>query len=470
MRRTRAVLAGLASALLLAAGAVALSSPASAASLVQVTNFGNNPGGMQMHIYVPDNRPANPAIVVAMHGCGGSGPGFYSGSEFASLSNQYGFIVIYPSAMQEAGFGRCFDTWSAASKRRGGGSDPVSIESMVNYARTQYGGDINRVYATGSSSGGMMTQHMLAVYPDLFKAGASFMGVPFGCFDNAAAYPPGGPCTNGTMNKTPQQWGDLVRGAYPGYTGPRPPIQLWHGTNDTLVPYSLLQESVEQWTNVHGLSQTPTSTDTPQPNWNRRRFGTQVEAYAIQGAGHSLPSSGMARVAIQFFGLDRTNPTTPPVNPTTPPVNPTTPPVNPTTPPVNPTTPPPAGSANEIVGAASSRCIDVPNASRNNGTRVQLYDCHGQTNQQWTYTSSRQLQVYGNMCLDAAGSGNGAAVQIYSCHSGTNQQWNVNSSGTISGVQSGRCLDVWSTSNGAQVQLYDCHGGTNQRFSLRPLA
>jgi len=453
MKQTRAALAGLAGFLLLAVGTVALSSPASAASLVEVTNFGNNPGGMRMHIYVPDNRPANPAIVVAMHGCGGSGPGFYSGSEFGSLSNQYGFIVIYPSAMQEAGFGKCFDTWSAASKRRGGGSDPVSIESMVNYARTQYGGDINRVYATGSSSGGMMTQHMLAVYPDLFKAGASFMGVPFGCFDNAAAYPPGGPCTNGSMNKTPQQWGDLVRGAYPGYTGARPPIQLWHGTNDTLVPYSLLQESIEQWTNVHGLSQTPTSTDTPQANWNRRRFGTQVEAYAIQGAGHSLPSSGMARVAIQFFGLDRAAPTTPPVTP-------------PTTPPVTPTAPP--GSASEIVGVQSGRCIDVPNASQSNGTRVRLYDCTRQSNQLWTYTSGKQLQVYGNMCLDAAGSGNGAALQIYSCHGQTNQQWNVNSNGTITGVQSGRCLDVWSTANGAQVQLYDCHAGANQRFNLVP--
>ncbi|MBF9130580.1 PHB depolymerase family esterase [Plantactinospora sp. S1510] len=457
MSRTRAALVGLASAVLLAVGGLVLSSPASAASLVEVSNFGNNPGGMRMHIYVPDNRPANPAIVVAMHGCGGSGPGFYSGSEFASLSNQYGFIVIYPSAMQEAGFGKCFDTWSDASKRRGGGSDPVSIESMVNYARTQYSGDINRVYATGSSSGGMMTQHMLAVYPDLFKAGASFMGVPFGCFANAAAYPPGGPCTNGTMNRTPQEWGNLVRGAYPGYSGTRPPIQLWHGTNDTLVPYSLLQESIEQWTNVHGLSQTPTSTDTPQANWNRRRFGTQVEAYAIQGAGHSLPSAGMARVAIQFFGLDRTNPTTPPVNPTTPPVNPT----------VSPTGAP--NSASEIVGAQSSRCVDVPNASRTNGTRVRLYDCNRQSQQSWTYTSNRQLRVYGDMCLDAAGSGNGAAIQIYSCHSQTNQQWNVNSNGTISGVQSGRCLDVWSTANGAQVQLYDCHGQTNQRFNLVPL-
>ena len=130
----------------------------------------------------------------------------------------------------------------------------------------------------------------------------------------------------------------------------------------------------------------------------------------------------------------------------------------------SPSTPP--SGAGRIVGAQSGRCIDVPNASHNNGTRVQLYDCNGQTNQAWTLTSSKQLTVYGTMCLDAAGSGNGSAVQIYSCSGQANQQWNVNSNGTITGVQSGRCLDVWGTGNGQQVQIYDCNGQANQRFSL----
>jgi endo-1,4-beta-xylanase len=128
----------------------------------------------------------------------------------------------------------------------------------------------------------------------------------------------------------------------------------------------------------------------------------------------------------------------------------------------------PPNGPTKIVGSQSGRCIDVPNVSHNNGTRVQLYDCHGQVNQQWTYTDSKQLTVYGNMCLDAAGTGNGAAIQIYSCNGQGNQQWNVNANGTISGVQSGRCLDVWSTANGAQVQLYDCHGQTNQQWRLVP--
>ncbi|EWM63130.1 feruloyl esterase B [Micromonospora sp. M42] len=326
--------------------------PAYAASLAEVTSFGDNPGRMRMHVYVPDNRPSRPATVVAMHGCGGSGPGFYSGSEFAGLADRYGFIVIYPSATQQAGFGNCFDTWSDAAKRRGGGSDPVSLISMVRYVQQQYGADPDRVYATGSSSGGMMTNHMLALYPDVFKAGAAFMGVPFNCFAGASDYPPGSSqCTGGNMNRTPQQWGDAVRQAYPGYTGPRPRVQLWHGTNDTLVPYSLLQETIEQWTNVFGLSQNPTSTDTPQSGWNRRRYAdstgmVQVEAYSIQGAGHSLPSSGMAAAAIAFFGLTSTpGPTTPPPGPTTPPPGPTTPPPGPTTPPPGPTTPPPGTGA-----------------------------------------------------------------------------------------------------------------------------
>ncbi|MCR3750616.1 esterase, PHB depolymerase family [Lentzea californiensis] len=299
----------------LALAGVVPATPASAASLVEVTGFGDNPGGMRMHLYVPDIRPAKPAVVVAMHGCGGSGPGFYSGSEFGSLADRHGFVVIYPSAQQEAGFGKCFDTWSDAAKRRGGGSDPVSIVSMVTYVQQRYGGDPDRVFATGSSSGGMMTNEMLALYPDVFKAGAAFMGVPFHCFAGAADFPPGSSrCTgNGGANRTPQEWGNFVRQAYPGYTGPRPRMQLWHGTADTLVPYSLLQEQVEQWTNVFGLSQTPTSTDTPRAGWNRSRYGDKVEAYSIQGAGHSLPSSGMAAAALEFFGITGGGDPDPPV-------------------------------------------------------------------------------------------------------------------------------------------------------------
>ncbi|MEU4880109.1 endo-1,4-beta-xylanase [Streptomyces althioticus] len=128
---------------------------------------------------------------------------------------------------------------------------------------------------------------------------------------------------------------------------------------------------------------------------------------------------------------------------------------------------PEPGDGTAIKGVGSGRCLDVPNASTSDGTQVQLYDCNGRTNQSWELTSSGELRVYGNKCLDAAGTGNGARVQIYSCWGGDNQKWRLNSDGTIVGVQSGRCLDAVGagTANGTQIQLYSCGGGSNQRWS-----
>lgn len=304
MKRLTAMLAG-ACAAVLCAVTLAFIHPAAAAGLVQVNDFGDNPGNLQMYVYVPASVSGTPAIVLAMHPCGGTGPGFYSSSEFASLADRYGFIVIFPTASNKKY--NCFDNWSDASKVRGGRTDPVSLMSMVTYTEQQYHGDPNRVFVTGSSSGAMMTNAMAALYPEVFKAGAAFMGVPFACFPNEAAYQPGGnpaPCTG----KTAQQWGDIVRQANPGYHGPWPRMQLWHGTADTVVSYSELAEEVKQWTDVHGLSTTPTSTDTPQSGWSRQHFadssGTdQVQAITVSGAGHSLPMAGMAQYAIEFFGL-----------------------------------------------------------------------------------------------------------------------------------------------------------------------
>jgi hypothetical protein len=125
----------------------------------------------------------------------------------------------------------------------------------------------------------------------------------------------------------------------------------------------------------------------------------------------------------------------------------------------------------ELVGGQSGRCVDVPNAATTNGTQTQLYDCSGGSNQRWTYTSSKQLQVYGNKCLDANGQGatNGTAVIIWDCNGQTNQQWNLNSNGTITGVQSGLCLDAngAGTANGTKLILWSCNGGPNQQWSTR---
>ncbi|MEU8799567.1 PHB depolymerase family esterase [Spirillospora sp. NPDC048819] len=282
---------------------------ASAAALTEVTDFGDNPSGLRMHLYVPDQVQETPPVLLAVHWCTGSGPAMYSGTEFARLADRYGFIVIYPSATRS---GNCFDVSSPQALRRGGGSDPVGLKSMVDHVLQRYGGDASRVFVTGVSSGAMMTNVMLADYPDVFAAGAAFAGVPDGCFATTDGSGWNSACANGTVLKTPQEWGDIARSAYPGYNGPRPRVQLWHGTEDDTLRYPNFGEEIDQWTNVHGVSTTPTSTDHPQQGWTRTRYGDKVEAYSLQGVGHNLMTTGMAQHTIEFFGLDEGGTPTPP--------------------------------------------------------------------------------------------------------------------------------------------------------------
>jgi hypothetical protein len=136
-----------------------------------------------------------------------------------------------------------------------------------------------------------------------------------------------------------------------------------------------------------------------------------------------------------------------------------------TVPTTGPTTPPSGGT---LIGEASGRCLDVPNAATANSTAVALWDCGTGANQQWAATAAGELRVYGTKCLDARAQGTtpGTVVDIYDCNGGTNQQWTLGSDGTVRGRQSGLCLDAYAagTANGTAVILWTCTGGANQRW------
>lgn len=274
------------------------------ASLKQVAGFGNNPSNIKMYLYVPDKVVARPPILVGLHWCHGSGPAFHSGTGYAALADKYGFIVIYPNANSGDS---CWDVHSGAALTHNGGSDPSGIVSMVRYAVKTYGADSSRVFATGHSSGGMMTNVLLGSYPDVFKAGASFAGVPFSCFAGAGSW--NGDCAGGKIAKSGASWGDAVRAAYPGYNGPRPRVQLWHGTQDATLSFKNFGEAIKQWTNVLGVAASPTTTesDVPKSGWIRTRYANPsgavlVEAIQETGQPHNLQI--LADKAVTFFGLD----------------------------------------------------------------------------------------------------------------------------------------------------------------------
>ena len=218
--------------------------PAKAASLQLVPNWGTNgvPTNLSMYIYVPDNLAPNPPILVLLHYWGGGAAGVFAEAQnggIVAAADQYGFIMVVPQNPD------CWDVSSTATLTHDGGGQTQAIAQMVKYAINTYQANSNRVYVTGTSCGGMMTEALLAVYPDIFKAGASFSGQAVG-----GAWTP--------VTHTAQQWGNIVRACYPGYSGPRPRVQLWHGTADTIINYSNQVEAIMQWGNVLGLSTNPT--------------------------------------------------------------------------------------------------------------------------------------------------------------------------------------------------------------------
>jgi len=269
------------------------------------------PSYVNMYVYVPDKLAAKPPILVASHHCQGTAASTYSEtkSSFVSLADKNGFIIIFPEATGH----NCWDVGSAKSLKHDGGGDTHAIAQMVRYALTKYNADSSRVYAFGGSSGAMMTQALMGVYPDLFMGGVAVSGVPCGCWavdytgDTATNGQWSGPCAGGQVSKTAQQWGDLVRSMFVGYTGHRPRLQLWHGTADTTISYKNLTEAVKEWTNTLALDTTPTTADSkfggPHELWrNKCGFGV-LETFSVTGAGHGV--SWDVNTAVSFLGLDR---------------------------------------------------------------------------------------------------------------------------------------------------------------------
>ncbi|WP_026924451.1 extracellular catalytic domain type 1 short-chain-length polyhydroxyalkanoate depolymerase [Glycomyces arizonensis] len=444
MRRT--LHAALAAAVLLSITIATLNfsaSPAQAATMNRVTDFGANPTDLDMYVYVPDDVAPEPALLVMVHYCTGSAGAVFNGvgRDYVTAADRYGYIIVLPEATREGG---CFDVSTRQALTRDGGGDSTGIKSMVDWTRQRYNVDPDRIVVSGFSSGAMMTNVLAAEYPDVFSAASAFSGVPAGCFatDNGSLW--NSQCANGNLIKSPQEWGDQVRAMYPGYTGEYPRMQVWHGTADDILAYPNFGEEIKEWTDLHGLSQIPSSTENLSGGWTRTRYGdtgthATVEGMSIAGYGHSLPLDGMLSNAIAFLGLDEGGGTD--------------------------------ENAGALQGVGSGRCLDVPNQSTEPGAQVQIWDCHNGANQQWTYTAAGELTVYSGgaeLCLDAEGAGtaNGTAAIVWTCHGGVNQQWNRNADGTITNAQSGLCLDVagYGTANGSQVHLWTCHGGSNQQW------
>ena len=301
----------------------ALGAITQAVTLTQVTSFGSNPGNLKMFVYVPAGLPAGAPLVVALHGCTETASSYSTETEWGNLADRFGFAVVFPEQETANNSSTCFNWFQPGDISRDQG-EALSIKQMVDAMKSAHASDPARVFVTGMSAGGFMTEVMMAAYPDVFAGGAVNSGGPYECATSLTATTS---CQGGSVSHTPHDWGTLVRNAFPGYTGPYPRLIAFHGASDTTVAPADLQQSVDQWSNVLGVNEAAAETDvfrTASRQVLRDASGrAMIETYLVVGMDHALtvdPGSAVDQggevgpfaedhlifssfYAAQFFGL-----------------------------------------------------------------------------------------------------------------------------------------------------------------------
>lgn len=263
-----------------------------AGTYTPISNFGANPGGYRMFLYTPPGVEgmSDVPLVLFFHGCTQQAAAVRNVG-WETQADAKRFYLVYPEQPSANNSVNCFN-WAGeygdpANLVRGQGENQ-SAASMIEFMKSSRKIDPKRVYVAGFSAGGAMVAVMMATWPDLFAAGAINSGVPYRC---GTTVNDAFNCQLSGRDRTPAEWGQLVRGAYSTFSGPYPRVTIWHGTSDTVVVPMNQRELRDQWTNVHGIGQTPDEEDTVNgfPRARYRKDGqVAVETVSITGMPHGV--------------------------------------------------------------------------------------------------------------------------------------------------------------------------------------
>lgn len=218
-------------------------------------------------LFVPEKRASRPALVLALHGKGGSGASFErrTAGTFDRLAERDGAIVAYPDAL--------YRQWNAGHRWEQNRSDDLEfLITLIDELSAEFGIDPARIYVTGLSNGASMAYRLACERPERI----------------AAVAPVAGGLAQEIMPRCPA-----------GKTRPVP-LLLIHGTAD---PHSRfddgeLEGNLWQWTERNGCRRPPQAIylpDADPADGTRTRIerypGCEAEVvlYAVEGGGHHWP-------------------------------------------------------------------------------------------------------------------------------------------------------------------------------------
>jgi polyhydroxybutyrate depolymerase len=137
-------------------------------------------------IYLPDPLPEDPSLVLYLHGGTLSMRSLFSPladstATWFRIAEEEGLILVVPNGVNpETGDTYGNDQgWNDLRPDQAAGQTTVDdvgfLAALVDQTVLDYGVDQRRVFVTGASNGGMMTQRLLIEAPERFTAGASYI-------------------------------------------------------------------------------------------------------------------------------------------------------------------------------------------------------------------------------------------------------------------------------------------------------
>lgn len=257
-------------------------------------------------------------VMMAIHGCGMTGFGWNSMkamTEFNSLADREGFIVVYPTQRMFRNKLNCWNSADPREQQRHTG-DPAHLAGVAREVVATYNADPARVHVAGASSGAGTAVILAATYPDVFATASSVAGGEYGLNqvdpDDPDATPP-----DYTARQAWSQMGDRAR---------QVPLLVIQGADDEVVPPLVATRLVDQWTAVGDLVDDGLLNGSPDVNESattvparpgehaytrttiRDAAGTSlVESYLVEDMGHAWPGPAGRGLFTDHAGPDATS-------------------------------------------------------------------------------------------------------------------------------------------------------------------
>ncbi|WP_138503520.1 alpha/beta hydrolase family esterase [Nostoc sp. PA-18-2419] len=122
------------------------------------------------YFYTPKSYNPNRQmpLVLVFHGDDGSGQSISNVTRFNQLAEKKGFIVVYPDGINQK--------WNVRVNTKGKADDVLFVSALIDHLQQQMNINTHKVYATGFSRGGILTQALACKLPNKIAGFASVAG------------------------------------------------------------------------------------------------------------------------------------------------------------------------------------------------------------------------------------------------------------------------------------------------------